>query len=369
MKKVAIIYSGAKYWGGIETYLAQIFSSADRKRLELVLFSLGEWELTDKLISNKAKVMPFSGGRARLRTIFDIKKELVRGNYDLVVTQGNVSNLYGRLAGRLAGITVVTTIHSEMANDYPNPWVRFVYICIDRFTRHLTTKFIAVSEFIKKGLVASGITGEKIAVVYNGAMEPRVIVESPKGVVFPCHDKKSTTTVKIVSIGRLHKVKNYAALIEACNMLPFENWDLTLIGEGEERQSLENQISSLGLGAKVHLLGHKDHAGELIPEYDIYVQPSLSEGFGITVVLAMYAAKPIVVTPVGSLEELITDGKTGLVTADTSAEAISIEIREVIENLGQIQAYGKAAREDALARFGTKKWLADTTKVYEETAE
>jgi glycosyltransferase involved in cell wall biosynthesis len=95
------------------------------------------------------------------------------GGFDLVHTHGVRANLIGRLAARRAGRPVVTTVHSLLAFDYPGLAGRLVNALAERFSRHLTAHFIAVSQALKDALVRGGIPEEKITVVYNGVPLPR----------------------------------------------------------------------------------------------------------------------------------------------------------------------------------------------------
>ena len=74
MKKIAIVYSGARYQGGIEDYLKSLFNYYDKSKAELLLVSLGQWPLCKTVKEAKGKVIVLSGGRIRPQTFFDIKK-------------------------------------------------------------------------------------------------------------------------------------------------------------------------------------------------------------------------------------------------------------------------------------------------------
>jgi hypothetical protein len=75
-KKIAVIYSGAKHWGGIETYLELLFASIDKSKFDLALISLGDWKLTDKLRVSGFVVQILPKSRVNPGTILSISKFL-----------------------------------------------------------------------------------------------------------------------------------------------------------------------------------------------------------------------------------------------------------------------------------------------------
>jgi glycosyltransferase involved in cell wall biosynthesis len=354
-KKIAIVYSGAKHWGGIETYLLSLFENIDSPKIELTLFSLGEWELTRKLRTANYQLRIFPSRRIRLQTIWEMKKVLRENDFDLIVSQGTVANAYARAVAWLSGLPNLVTVHSVRDFDYSNPIILSIYNFIERLTRFPTSRYIAVSKYIKDVLVKSGVAADRIAVILNGVKD--------LGLDSSVRTRNDGKLI-IGSIGRLHSTKGFHNLILACAKLQTIDFKLQIAGEGDERYQLEQLIKKLGLSGRVELLGHVDDVATLLGDWDVYVQPSLSEGFGITVIEAMLAGKPVVVTPVGSLPELVSDGKTGIITAGTSPEAIAAALKLVIDNEELAKRIAVAGRTDVEMRFGIEKWIKETEKVY-----
>jgi hypothetical protein len=153
MKKIAVLYSGGRQWGGIETYLANLFKLYDRKQMELTLISLGEWDLTRAFrkegLSPLIRVL--SGRRIRLRTIYDLWRLIKAENLGLIVSHGTVANAYARLAALAAGVPSLVVVHSDMTLDYPSS-TRWAFNLSDRCLRALTTRYVAVSWNLKEKL-------------------------------------------------------------------------------------------------------------------------------------------------------------------------------------------------------------------------
>lgn len=357
-KKVAIVYTGAKSWGGIETYLELLFNNATKTKTELTLVSLGAWPLTEKIRLSGHRVELFSDIRINLVTILKISRYLKRNKFELIVSQGTVANAYARAASFFSNVPSLVTLHSDPFYDYPNSAIRFIYAVIEKLTRFPTKYYIAVSEYLQKMLLQTGINNTKICVVWNGVEDP--LIESH---VF------SKDTVTIGSIGRLHGVKNYSELIFACASFKGANWKLKIVGEGNERQNLEILVSKLGLSEKIEFVGYVGDVYKELEDIDIYVQPSLSEGFGLTVVEAMLAGKPVIVSPFGSLPELVQNGKTGIVMKGTDSIDIAEAVNELLSDKEKARRLARDGQSFARTNFGIEKWVRETEKAYVGAAE
>jgi glycosyltransferase involved in cell wall biosynthesis len=117
-------------------------------------------------------------------------------------------------------------------------------------------------------------------------------------------------TLNLVSVGRMVEQKNYSHLLHELKLLKNKNIDfqLTLIGDGPERNELEEMSSLLGIDDQVLFFGHRDDVDQLLAQADIYIQSSLWEGQCFTVVEAMAAALPVITTNVGGLSDYTVDG-------------------------------------------------------------
>jgi glycosyltransferase involved in cell wall biosynthesis len=89
---------------------------------------------------------------------------------------------------------------------------------------------------------------------------------------------------------------------------------LAIAGNGAERGALEALIDELGVGSRVHLLGHRDDVGALLAAADIFAMPSLWEGLPLALLEAMAAGKPIVASGISGIPEAITSETEGLLT-------------------------------------------------------
>jgi glycosyltransferase involved in cell wall biosynthesis len=372
MRKIVVLYSGGRQWGGIETYLANLFRLYDRQQMELVLVSLGEWDLTrafdHEALSLAVRVL--SGKRARLRTIRDLRRVLRDERAGLVVSQGTVANAYARAAALAAGVPSLVVVHSDTTLDYPGAVKRWPFALSDRALRWVTKRYVTVSRCLKDQMVHSGVRPERVSVIYNGVSttgRTPTSTQSPhRGLCAQAGEGRASGLV-LATVGRLHTVKNFDALIKAMQLLP-DHMRLSIWGDGPERASLTSLVDELGLGGRVSLRGESETVGQALEGVDVYVQPSKSEGCSFAVAEAMLHGKPIVVTPCGGLPEQVDDEVTGLVAADCSPEALAAAILTFVGDPGLAARLGDAARKAAEEKFSLGRWMEETTAVFCETA-
>jgi glycosyltransferase involved in cell wall biosynthesis len=144
--------------------------------------------------------------------------------------------------------------------------------------------------------------------------------------------KKDKVTY-ILTVGRLAKQKGLHLAIDACNILKNKGINITwfVIGEGTERQYLETKIKEKNLIDSFVLLGFKENPYPFMKTCDIYVQTSLFEGLGLTVIEAAIFKKPIVTTNFPTASSIVTHNETGLI-CDMTGEAIAESIQKYLED-------------------------------------
>ena len=143
---------------------------------------------------------------------------------------------------------------------------------------------------------------------------------------------------------------------------------LVLVGDGPERETLIRLSERLGVRELVVWTGLVPEAAKLLPGLDIYVNPTIGEGFGVATVEAMTASLAIVAANAPCLSELITDGETGLLVAPLDQEALVRAILTLVDDPTRRSALGQAARRDALRRFSAEKSAAELARIYWESA-
>jgi glycosyltransferase involved in cell wall biosynthesis len=141
---------------------------------------------------------------------------------------------------------------------------------------------------------------------------------------------------------------------------------LEIAGSGPERAAVECEVQSLGLAGSVVFLGWQHDLERVLPGWDVFVQPSLTDSFGIATLEAMAAGLPVVATGVGGLRELVEDGRTGWLVPPADPAALAKRLRDLALNPAQRRAMGMAGRERARAHFSVERMVAEIQKIYDE---
>ncbi|MBK8551401.1 MAG: glycosyltransferase family 4 protein [Ignavibacteria bacterium] len=145
---------------------------------------------------------------------------------------------------------------------------------------------------------------------------------------------KINKKIKILTVGRLNWIKDYETSISAMKILNERGIDFTynIIGEGAELERLTFAVYQSGLQDKVNFLGKKEHKeiNEYMRESDIYLQPSMQEGFCVSVLEAQATGLQCIVSDAEGLKENVIDGVTGWVVKRRSPEKFAEKITEVI---------------------------------------
>lgn len=157
----------------------------------------------------------------------------------------------------------------------------------------------------------------------------------------------------ILFAGELKKVKGSEYLIEAFKKVSENNSEtrLILVGDGSEREKLENIAKKIGIEERINFIGRVSNQGvlEYMAAADIFVLPSLSEGFPLVVLEAMASGLPIVATKVRGISEILKDNENGFLVSSENSEQLFEKIMVLLENdmlIERMSDYNKNKAEE-----------------------
>jgi glycosyltransferase involved in cell wall biosynthesis len=222
-------------------------------------------------------------------------------------------------------------------------------------------RYLAVSRDIARELVERlGWPEEKIEVVYNAVDVGRVEVSAPPGLREQLGGGE--TRPLVLTPARLDAQKGHDVLFEAIARVP--DAVFVLAGEGPERERLEALAARLGIAGRVRFLGRRDDVPQLLAACDVFALPSLYEGSSLAVLEAMAAGAPIVSSAIGGTDELIDDGRSGLLVAPGDPEALAQALRRVLGDPELRESLAAAARERVQAGLTREQMAARVGDVY-----
>jgi glycosyltransferase involved in cell wall biosynthesis len=198
----------------------------------------------------------------------------------------------------------------------------------------LGCKLVAVSEDIRDDLSKKwGIKRNEIVTLYNGIDLAAFDISSDR------NKKRKELGLKeedivVISVGRLVKMKGHSTIISPWKNIVKQNSriKLVIVGDGPERGELEKMVEAEGVSRNVIFTGHREDVPELLLMSDIFAQTSYTEGLSCTVIEALGAGCPVVVTDVGGNKEIITNGKEGYLIPITNQTALGEKILSLANN-------------------------------------
>jgi glycosyltransferase involved in cell wall biosynthesis len=137
-----------------------------------------------------------------------------------------------------------------------------------------------------------------------------------------------------------------------------------IAGDGPDRAALESRAAQLGVSSRVRFLGHRRDVPALLAVADLFVLPSLYEGFPLSVLEAMAAGVPVVATAVGGTDELVSSD-TGTLVAPADPRALADGIRTVLADREGAARRAASARDHVLATHSAAAMVASMSALYE----
>lgn len=260
------------------------------------------------------------------------------------------ADLYGALASARAPWALVSTKHND------DPFRAGAFRFAERALTRRTDRVVAITDALARFSVEQvGLPREKVEVVHYGLDELPAAwgagAEPPDGRY-------------LLAIARLTEQKGLDVAVRALAGLPADV-HLAALGEGPERPRLEALAEELGVADRLLLPGRVGDVAAWLRRATLLVHPVRWEGFGLALLEAMLAAKPVVASAVSSIPEIVVDGETGVLVPADDPQALAQALLELLQDPERGERLGAAGRERALAEFSVDRMASGTLAAYE----
>jgi glycosyltransferase involved in cell wall biosynthesis len=250
---------------------------------------------------------------------------------DIVHSHDYKTDFLTWLLARRGNVRALATCHGWIDNSWRE---RRLYNPVDKWLLARFPRVIAVSGAIRDELVRCGSSAAGITVVPNGIDAATVRRVPSEGAAIRATLGISEHEVVIAGVGRLDPLKRFDLLVGAFAQLsaqhPERSLRLVIVGEGEHRAALTQQVGRLGLRDQVRLLGQRNDVARLHHAFDLFVQASHTEGAPNAVLEAMALETPIVATSVGGTAELVRHDVDGLLVPRDDETALVAAMERVL---------------------------------------
>jgi glycosyltransferase involved in cell wall biosynthesis len=262
---------------------------------------------------------------------------------EVAALHGFSTHPFGGLAARQAGARAVVRV--EHSPELHTPLHRLAA----RAASAWCDSTVLVSRYLVEYLTAAGVELTAPEVIYNGIeLAPfEAITRAPfagRG-GSDAGDGGGPPPVAVMA-ARLDTAKDHATLLDALAILARRGraLELHLAGDGPFRADLEQRARDRGVADRVRFLGYVSDLPALYASADVAVLATHFEGFGLAVVEAMAAGRPVVATRVAAIPELIDDGVEGLLVPPRAAPALAAALESLLTDPARARAMGAAGR-------------------------
>jgi glycosyltransferase involved in cell wall biosynthesis len=228
-------------------------------------------------------------------------------------------------------------------------------------------KYIAISNAIRSVMVADGVAAERIAVVHSGIDISRF--DSTEADAQLRNELQLQAGRPVIGdVAHLADHKGHRYLIEAVPEVikEFPDAKFMIVGDGELRADLERQVASLGIEGSVVFTGFRRDVPELLSLFDVFVMASHMEGLCTSVMDAMAARVPAVVTDAGGLPELVRNEVSGLVVRSKEPAALALAIVRLLRDREEAARFAAAARRTVEERYSVDVMVQGNIRVYDD---
>lgn len=374
MSRVRILYLIDKLTAaGTQTNLLEIIKRLDRERFDPRVIALvaggdllPEFQKTGvpTLTLGVKKAYGPSGWKALSFLIRYFKEEKI----DIVQTHFLHADLLGSIAAIFSRVPkVITTRRDE------GFWRGKRQLALNRFLNGFADKILVNSEAVKEAVCRNENGNQKkIHLIYNGVDLARYFPSPELGKKIRQEFGIASDELVVAMIANMrHEVKGHRYLIRAIPMIKKEmpGVKFMFVGDGPLRAHLERYASYFHVLDSIIFTGSRRDIPALLNAADIIAVPSLSEGFSNTILEAMAAAKPVVVTNVGGNPEVVLGNETGFLVRPRDGQVLGEKLLLLLHNKNLRLEMGEAALRHVRAFFTIEKMANEYEAFYEELSE
>ena len=281
--------------------------------------------------------------------IREVASEIRRSQADIVCCSGYKPDLIGWFAARFVRTPVVSVSHGWTAATRKVSRNESLDRCILRWMDSVVCVSNGQAEKVRR----AGVSESKIVVIQNAIGEEAFVGQdsTSRGEMMAWFTPPPQWVVG--SAGRFSPEKGFAVFIDAAALVarlrPAAAF--VLFGDGPLRADLERRISEHGLQSRFVMPGFRDDLLRFLPNLDVGVISSFTEGLPVFLLESCAAQVPMVATSVGGIPEVIDEGRTGYLVPAGDATALANHIVALLDNEAQRRALGRAARDRVRSEF------------------
>jgi glycosyltransferase involved in cell wall biosynthesis len=286
----------------------------------------------------------------------DVLRAVQAAAADLLHTHLVHADVYGATAAAALRLPHVSTRHND------DRYLLGPFRHVDRAFAARTVRLVAISHAVRRFLVTAGHPARKIETIYYGLDR----LPTTRSELTPARAGVPAAAPLLLAVGRLVPQKDHATLLGAFAMLRTRRRDarLAILGDGPLEGETRLLARRLGVDGAVFMPG-RVAVRDWLERADVFVHTSRWEGFGMALLEAMLARLPVVATGASAVNEVVADGRTGLLVTPGDASALSSALERLLAEPRLAASLGVAGLDRARRRFSVDEMSARTVALYE----
>lgn len=312
-----------------DVIVGRIAAGREAARMEVVPAVRGKWDV--------------GGFRANVRYLRQLRPDILHANLPAPSSCQYV----------LAATVLTPQVRTVAVEHVAYPLDGWLQLQLKGFTSRHLAAHVAVGEQVARDVEGlARLKSGSVRTIHNGVADIeltplRRLFEGPI----------------VGTIGRLDRQKGLDVLLRALAALPEAR--LIIVGDGIERNSLEDMAAELGISQRVRFEGWREEPRRYLTMFDVFVLPSRLEGLPLAILEAMLARLPVVATRVASVAEAVIDGETGFLVAPDDPAALTAALRTLLADPQRRAEMGSRGRQHAL-RFTPAVMAGAYEQLYRE---
>ena len=315
--------------GGVEKLLSSLIKNINKEEFKIqVITILGQGPLRQEFINAGAEIIVLGPKQYPKNTFLKIiwlkisflklTAFLIKNKPDIVVTSLWQADILGIFSASIAGVKKRILIQHDV--QPLNPLIKIIKKTL---AINLSTHIVAISLVTKEFLKDYFSADEKNIFIINNGVDFKYLEDY----------KSKNAEIVFGSIARLEPVKGYIYTIEALKILKEQGFNPKILfyGDGVLAKELESKAKEYQL-SNVQFLGEETDLKKMLSSIDVLLAPSLSEGFGLSVLEAMVAGKIVISSDLKAIREFIINDQSGILIEPKNSLALASMIKKVLED-------------------------------------
>ncbi len=390
IKRILFVITQSEF-GGAQRFLYELISRLDKDKYEILVASDSKEksEFIESLNQKGIRTKQLKFLKRGVNPLFDFLAviqlmKLINGfRPDFIHLNSSKAGVLGSIAGfkikllrpkKFKSLKIIYRIGGWSFNDPWPWWKKKLFIAAEKITAKLKDIIVVNNKHDYEQSAKLKIQPrEKVVLIHNGidALKMDFLSKDEARLKLSKKSAKIFQAKFIVgTIANFYPTKGLSFLIDAVHLLKnsisneIPNIKFLIIGDGEEKKNLELRIKNYGLEKEIILLGQIAEAHKYIKAFDLFVLPSVKEGFPWVILEAMAAKLPIIATDVGAMPEIIENGKNGILVKPKNPQELAEAIKYLIENERILQELAIQAHQTVLFKFPIEKMIHETEKLF-----